>query len=98
MHCFPKADKVPTMTNTSFDYEQEKTLLQALDEAIKVAGKKMDLDDIADDAPDDEQDSIYEERFHCGTCIVRSVLDTIWVDMERLMDFYRDSTPPENIL
>jgi hypothetical protein len=69
------------MTNTSFDYEQEKTLLQALD-----------------DAPDDEQDSIYEERFHCGTCIVRSVLDTIWVDMERLMDFYRDSTPPENIL
>lgn len=86
------------MTNTSFDYEQEKTLLQALDEAIKVAGKKMDLDDIADDAPDGEQDSIYEERFHCGTCIVRSVLDTIWVDMERLMDFYRDSTPPENIL
>lgn len=86
------------MTNTSFDYEQEKTLLQALDEAIKVAGKKMDLDDIADDAPDDEQDSIYEERFHCGTCIVRSVLDTIWFDMERLMDFYRDSTPPENIL
>lgn len=90
------------MTNTSidisFDYEQEKTLIQALDEAIRIAGKKMDLDDIADDTPDDEQDAVYEERFHCGACIVRSVMETIWSDMERLMDFYRESTPPENIL
>lgn len=63
--------------------------LTAVDEAIKRAGAIMDLEDLdEDEIGPDEYDSIYEDRFHCGKCIVRTVMETIWDDLSALMDYY----------
>lgn len=62
--------------------------LQAVDEAIKRAGEIMDLEDIDQEADPEMAESIYEERFHCGKCIVRTVMETIWDDLSALMDYY----------
>jgi hypothetical protein len=73
--------------------EEELKYLNAVDEAIKRAAVIMELGDIEEDESSDDFDSIYEERFHCGTCIVRTVLDEIWPDLNNLMDFYERKTP-----
>ena len=68
--------------------EEEMQYLRAVDEAIKKAGEIMDLADLAEDIDPEEADSIYEDRFHCGKCIVRTVMETIWDDLSALMDYY----------
>lgn len=68
--------------------EEEKTYLEAVDKAIKRAAVIMELGDVDEDTPEDEADSIYEARFHCGTCIVRTVMEEIWPEMSALMDYY----------
>jgi hypothetical protein len=73
--------------------EEELKYLTAVDEAIKRAAVVMELGDIEEDESSDDFDSIYEERFHCGTCMVRTVLDEIWPDLSNLMDFYERKTP-----
>jgi hypothetical protein len=73
--------------------EEELKYLTAVDEAIKRAAVVMELGDIEEDESSDDFDSIYEERFHCGTCMVRTVLDEIWPDLNNLMDFYERKTP-----
>ena len=68
--------------------EEEMKYMVAVDEAIKQAAKVMELEDLDEDMDEDEKDSIYEDRFHCGTCMVRTVMETIWPDLNNLMDFY----------
>lgn len=72
--------------------EEELNYLNAVDEAIKRAAVVMELGDIDEDDSSEDFDSIYEDRFHCGTCIVRTVLDEIWPDLNNLMDFYERKT------
>jgi len=71
--------------------DEEMTLMQAVDKAIERAGEKMELADLPEDMDDDEKDSVYEERFHCGKCIVTAVMETIWDDLSALMDYYEQS-------
>jgi hypothetical protein len=68
--------------------EEEMKYMVAVDEAIKHAAKVMELADLDEDMDEDEKDSVYEDRFHCGTCMVRTVMETIWPDLNNLMDFY----------
>lgn len=74
--------------------EEEIRYLRAVDEAIKRAGEIMDLEDLAEDIDPEEADSIYEDRFHCGKCIVRTVMETIWDDLSALMDYYEKKPVP----
>lgn len=71
--------------------EEEMRLMKAVDDAIIRAGDKMELADLSDDMDDDEKDSIYEDRFHCGKCIVTAVMEEIWDDLSALMDYYEQS-------
>lgn len=71
--------------------EEEMALMKAVDDAIIRAGDKMELADLSDDMDDDEKDSIYEDRFHCGKCIVTAVMEEIWDDLSVLMDYYEQS-------
>lgn len=73
--------------------EEEMKFLEAVDTAIKRAGVKMELGDLDEDMPEDEVDSIYEARFHCGTCIVSAVMEEIWPELSALMDYYEHKTP-----
>lgn len=83
----------PTDTNVQIP-DEERALLKAVDEAIIRAGEIMELADLDEDFPEDGIDSVYEERFHCGKCIVRTVMETIWDDLSALMDYY-DKRPPQ---
>lgn len=78
------------ITPTDYPTPAEMELLRNVDEAIKRAGKLMDMEDVTDDIPQDEQDAIYEARFHCGVCIVNAVMEEIWLDLNALMDFYKE--------
>ena len=67
---------------------QEK-FIYAIDDKIKEAGDIMDLADLTDDEADnpDVYDTVYEERFHCGKCVVRTVMETVWPSVDEYMDY-----------
>jgi hypothetical protein len=71
-------------------------LLRKVDEAIIRAGEIMELADIGEDAPEDEVNDTYEARFHCGKCIVSTVMTTIWDDLNNLMLYYEAKEPPKS--
>ena len=56
----------------------EDEYIEAINAAIIQANNYMDLNDINDELEDDAHESAYEERYHCGTCVVRSVVEQIW--------------------
>jgi len=72
--------------------ETEKALLLKVDDAIARAGDLMDLKDIDPD-DSDAYDEAFEARFHCGKCVVTNVMETIWEDLNNLMEYYSDRTP-----
>jgi len=66
--------------------------LLAIDDQIIEAGKIMSLDDLSDDEKDgDDFDTIYEERFHCGVCVTRTVMDTVYPSISAYYDFLEES-------
>ncbi len=75
--------------------DEEMRLMTIVDEAIKLAGEKMELADLPEDMDEDEKESVYEDRFHCGQCMVRVVMETIWDDLNNLMDYY-EHLPVQN--
>jgi hypothetical protein len=56
--------------------------LDKIDEAIKHAAKIMDLDDLDPENNVEEYETEWEARFHCGACVVRTVMDNIWPSVE----------------
>lgn len=56
--------------------------LNKIDEAIKHAAKIMDLDDLDPENNVEEYEIEWEARFHCGVCVVRTVMDNIWPSVE----------------
>ena len=55
--------------------------LKNIDDAISHAAKIMDLDDL-DPENEVHYETEWEARFHCGTCVVRTVLDLVWPSVE----------------
>ena len=65
----------------------------AIHDAIETAALHMDLEDLPDDAPETDYERAYEERHHCGTCVVRSVMEVIWPSIDAYIDYLdRDPT------
>lgn len=62
--------------------------LQGLDEAFIRAANLMDLTDATDD---ESQMELHEARYHCGNCIVRTVLDEVWPAFEVYTSAMRES-------
>jgi hypothetical protein len=58
-------------------------LLKNLDDAIIEAAKFMDLADVNEDS--DDYDTVWEDRYHCGTCVVRSVMEVVWPSIDELI-------------
>jgi hypothetical protein len=59
--------------------------LKKIDAAIIEAGKIMDLDDLDPDK-EDEYESEWENRYHCGVCVVRTVMEAIWPSVEEYVE------------
>lgn len=69
------------MTDTTTDDEY---FLTKIDSAIQKAAVVMDLGDVYDggDIDDEVHEEVYEARHHCGTCQVRTVMETVWPAVE----------------
>lgn len=67
----------------------EPDYLLRIDAAISEAGQVMDCADIDETIPDDEVFDIWEQRHHCGTCMVRTVLETVWPSVEEYINWLR---------
>jgi len=70
----------------NFDPEQE--FLEAIDKAIEQAAYIMDMRDI-EDVDEDEFDMILEARNHCGTCMVRTVMETVWPEVDKYIYYLK---------
>ena len=68
---------------------EEDHLLMMIDEAIKEAAQVMELHDL-DQYDEELLESAYEERFHCGTCIVRTVLEQVWPSVENYVKYLKE--------
>jgi hypothetical protein len=56
----------------------EAEYIEAINVAILQANDYMELNDVNEELEHDAHEFAYEERYHCGTCVVRNVLDQIW--------------------
>lgn len=70
---------------------EEEQLLLNIDLSFQRAAGLMELSDFAHlDEETDESLEAAEVRFHCGTCIVRTVLEEVWPEVEKLIDYWKD--------
>lgn len=60
--------------------------IDAIDESIRKAGEVMALEDV-NDADEEQHDTIYDERHHCGVCQVRTVMETVWPSMKAYINW-----------
>lgn len=82
----------------------EEAHLRRIDAAIAEAERVMDLADITEASldipegatPEDVEMALeeahmraYEDRFHCGTCTVRTVLETVWPSIEAYIEYLK---------
>lgn len=70
----------------------EQIALLAIDDAIHRAGLLMDLDGAE---TDEERDLLYDERYHCGKCIVRTVLEEVWPAVDSYIDLLKKGNGSE---
>jgi hypothetical protein len=74
--------------------DKEGMLIAAINDAIDHAAWLFELGDVPDDAEDEFRDLVYEERYHCGTCMVRTVMEVVWPPIEDLIEYAtRRQTP-----
>ena len=68
----------------------EQDLLVKIDLAIQHAAALMDMRDY-DHLEEDTDESLdaMEGRFHCGTCIVRTVMEAVWPSVEEYVDYLK---------
>lgn len=71
----PALDRAASMFSTKIDL------------AVIEAGKKMDCSDVSPDMSDEECELVYEQRFHCGTCVTRAVMETVWPPIEEYIEW-----------
>lgn len=65
----------------------EEDFLEQIDESLVQAAKVLDMADLADGLSEDEYESIFEGRHHCGTCQVRAVMETVWPSIEEYVEW-----------
>lgn len=69
--------------------------LRELDKAIEEAARLLDLsdlDDLPEEAAEEDYEDIYELRHHCGTCTVAVVMEQVWPVIKAHIDFLEKLT------
>jgi hypothetical protein len=84
------SDEVPTSDEVAIEDEYH---LARIHKALHEAAHAMDLGDVPEDLPEDEAYMIYEERFHCGSCVVNAVMDIVWPSLQAYHDFLKAQKP-----
>lgn len=71
----------------------EDDFLLNIDIAIQNAALLMDMKDFDHLEEDTDESLLAEEaRFHCGTCVVRTVMEEVWPAVEKYIDHLKDAT------
>lgn len=70
----------------------ETDFIKSIDQAIVQAGELMSMNDVNYDDDEDAYDQIYEQRFHCGTCVVNSVFEVVWPSINDYIMFLSSKT------
>lgn len=75
----------------------EEFLWMQIGEKIHQAGRVMDLEDLPENATEEEYMELYEDRFHCGVCVTRAVLDVVWPSVEAYIDYLKEKASGGNV-
>lgn len=67
----------------------EEEFLENIDKAIVQAAFVMDGADFSEELEDEEIMNLMEDRHHCGTCQVRTVMETVWPSVEEYIDWLK---------
>ena len=73
------------------NFDPDESFLQSIDKAVQDAASLMDMGDVGD-MPDEDYDMIYEARHHCGTCMTRTVMETVWPEIEKYINYLKYRT------
>lgn len=74
----------------------EKELLENIDASFITAAKVLELGDVPEELEEDELNAIYESRHHCGTCMVRTVMEVVWPAVEEYLDWMQGKAETGN--
>lgn len=74
----------------------ELSFLNAIDKAFVDAAAIMECSDLDPEAEDDDVYAEYEMRHHCGTCMVRTVMETVWPPVELYVEWLKSQIPVED--
>lgn len=72
----------------------EDDYLLAIDRSIRAAERMLAMEDVPDE--DVDPDAFWDEheaRFHCEVCTVREVLNVIWPEVEKYVDWLKAQIP-----
>jgi hypothetical protein len=73
------------------DFDPEDQFLVAIDKAVEEAARLMEIQD-AMDVESEEYEMLLEARHHCGTCMVRTVMETVWPEVEKYINYLKYRT------
>ena len=62
-------------------------LIAAINDAIDHAAWLLELGDVPADAESEFRDLVKSGRYHCGTCVVRTVMEAVWPPIEDLIEY-----------
>ena len=68
---------------------EEAILLDKIDHAVVAAASLMDL---VDAISEEDQEDLWDERHHCGTCMVRTVMETVWPSIEAYINYCKSKS------
>lgn len=75
----------------------EEFLLMQIGQKVYEAAGIMEMNDLPEDATEEEYLDLYEDRFHCGTCITRAVLEVVWPAVEAYIDYLKEKADGGNV-
>ena len=74
-------------------HDRENLLVQEIDEAIERAGHMMNMDDLPEGQDEGVYNDLYDERYHCGVCSVREVMEVVWPAVDAYIKFLKEDQP-----
>ena len=67
----------------------EQEFLEKIDESFDKAARVLELADLPDQLGEADLEQFYEDRHHCGPCMVRTVMDVVWPTVEEYVNWLK---------
>ena len=67
----------------------EQEFLEKIDKSFVEAARVLELADLPDQLGEADLEQFHEDRHHCGTCMVRTVMDVVWPTVEEYVNWLK---------